>query len=385
MGTSGTGPDCVNCGARLPSGATRCHMCGASMQIAHLQRRCPNCGTAAARAASTCLMCNAPLNGLPIRAGLTGLSWSWVAVVALVVVLIGVGWSRRPSGPQAEAVVPAPTYASSSTPTPLPTFTATPVPSDTPTPIPSPTPIFHEVQPGETIIYIASYYGTSPEAVMEANGLDETSARLLRPGQRIAIPSTGPVGGPIPGEAEQPVQVVHEVEAGETLSSIAAEYGTTVDAIIAATGLDSPDLIYVGQPLVVPVMPPTSTPTPTPLPPPTSTPSPPYSAPHLLSPADDSVFEQDAPVVLLSWTSVGILPDDQAYLVEVETPARSSPVIFLTQGTSWRLPADMRPAGRRRGLTWHVTVVKTLGSSSETPLEWKPLSPPSEARHFVWR
>lgn len=44
---------------------------------------------------------------------------------------------------------------------------------------------------------------------------------------------------------------IHTVQSGETLSGIAAQYGTTYQAIAAANGISDPNLIYPGQRLVV--------------------------------------------------------------------------------------------------------------------------------------
>ncbi len=44
----------------------------------------------------------------------------------------------------------------------------------------------------------------------------------------------------------------HTVEAGQTLSDIARAYGTTVNAIVQANNLPSPDRIRVGQKLFIP-------------------------------------------------------------------------------------------------------------------------------------
>ncbi len=46
--------------------------------------------------------------------------------------------------------------------------------------------------------------------------------------------------------------IIHVVERGETLSVIAARYGTTVDVIVQANGIANPNLIYVGQRLTIP-------------------------------------------------------------------------------------------------------------------------------------
>jgi LysM repeat protein len=316
---------------------------------------------------------------------LAGVSWLWVGTVALVVALIVIGWNNWRVQPQPAAVVSTP--APTATHTPAPTRTATPTAALTPTnsPAPSATPLFHEVQSGETLIYIASYYGTTVDKLMEANELDEATARYLIPGQQLLIPSTGPVGGPVPDAAAQPPQVIHEVSLGETLISIAIDYDTTVEAILDANDLDSPDLIYEGQLLIVPLMPPSATPTPTPTPTPSSTPAPPYAAAHLLSPGDGTVFEGEDAAVLLSWTSVGILQQDQAYLVELDTPVQITPVTYTTQGTSWRLPAELRPTGRRRAMSWRVTVVQRNNSASGESSDWEPVGIPSETRHFVWQ
>ena len=44
----------------------------------------------------------------------------------------------------------------------------------------------------------------------------------------------------------------HTVQRGETLASIAAKYGVTVEAIVAANHISNPNLISVGQELVIP-------------------------------------------------------------------------------------------------------------------------------------
>lgn len=46
-------------------------------------------------------------------------------------------------------------------------------------------------------------------------------------------------------------EAYHEVKINETLSGIAAEHGTTVDAIVKLNGIKNPNLIYVGQKLRV--------------------------------------------------------------------------------------------------------------------------------------
>jgi LysM repeat protein len=56
--------------------------------------------------------------------------------------------------------------------------------------------------------------------------------------------------------------ITHTVDPGENLTSIALQYGTTVQAIVEANAMTDPDLIFIGQELIiiVPVPSPTATP-----------------------------------------------------------------------------------------------------------------------------
>jgi LysM repeat protein len=52
--------------------------------------------------------------------------------------------------------------------------------------------------------------------------------------------------------ARKPAVTEHTVEQGETVRSIAASYGVNVETVLAANALEQPDLLRVGQRLVVP-------------------------------------------------------------------------------------------------------------------------------------
>jgi LysM repeat protein len=56
----------------------------------------------------------------------------------------------------------------------------------------------------------------------------------------------------LPRTAEAGGGFCHTVRPGETVSSIAAKYGVTVQAIVQANHLSNPNLIYVGQCLIIP-------------------------------------------------------------------------------------------------------------------------------------
>jgi LysM repeat protein len=99
----------------------------------------------------------------------------------------------------------------------------------------------HIVRWGETLTSIAARYGVTVTALMQANHL--RSVNYIYVGQRLVIPGATP---PSTGTS------YHIVRRGETLSSIASRYGVTVSALMAANGLRSPNFIWVGQRLRIP-------------------------------------------------------------------------------------------------------------------------------------
>ncbi len=109
----------------------------------------------------------------------------------------------------------------------------------------------HVVRQGETLYSIARRYGTSVAAITSANGL--RNPNFIWVGQRLVIPTAGGGGSTRGGGGTPPsTSTVHVVQRGETLASIARRYGTTVAAIAAANGLRNPNFIWVGQRLRIP-------------------------------------------------------------------------------------------------------------------------------------
>jgi hypothetical protein len=172
------------------------------------------------------------------------------------------------------------------------------------------------------------------------------------------------------------------VQAGDTVSLIAERFGSTMEWIFAANGLKPTSILHIGQSLQIPLsnVTPTLTPTANVSPSPTPTPGLPFRAPALLVPEDDAVITS-ARGTLLTWTSVGTLAKDQWYVVTLETPGSQGAIApFWTKGSSWRVPAELRPAGRTPiVVVWQVQV---LTGSPGNP--GKPASPPSTARKFRW-
>lgn len=65
-------------------------------------------------------------------------------------------------------------------------------------------------------------------------------------------PAPAIIEPPIEQQPESSTNQTYTVQAGDTLSSIAARYGVTVNAICQANGIEDPNLISVGQVLSIP-------------------------------------------------------------------------------------------------------------------------------------
>jgi murein DD-endopeptidase MepM/ murein hydrolase activator NlpD len=104
----------------------------------------------------------------------------------------------------------------------------------------------HVVQRGENLFRIAQSYGLTVDALAQINGITDPAS--IDVGQRLIIP-----GEQIVVEANPPASnAEHIVQPGETLNSIATRYNLTLDQLVAANNVANPDAIYVGQVLLLP-------------------------------------------------------------------------------------------------------------------------------------
>jgi LysM repeat protein len=102
------------------------------------------------------------------------------------------------------------------------------------------------VQRGDTLSSIAYRHGVSTQALASANNI--YNQNLIRRGQRLVIPGAGTTAAPSYSSSGS----VHVVQRGENLYRIALYYGTTVYALASANNLSSTSLIYTGQRLTIP-------------------------------------------------------------------------------------------------------------------------------------
>jgi len=159
--------------------------------------------------------------------------------------------STSTSTPTATPTVTATPTSTSTTPTPTSTYapptatpTVTPTASPTSTPAPGQT-VIYVVRSGDTLYSLSRRFGVSVQVLMQVNGI--SNPNYIQVGQKLTIPGSGYVT-PTPS----PSPATYVVQRGDTLYSIARRYGTTVGAIALANRIANPSLIFAGQKLVIP-------------------------------------------------------------------------------------------------------------------------------------
>ena len=156
----------------------------------------------------------------------------------------------------------------------------------------------YTVQPGDTLSGIAARYGTTVQALVQANGLTSTT---IRAGQVLRIVPPDAAAPAQPAQPQQPAKpqtgaTTYTVRSGDSLSSVAAQFGVSRFDLASTNGLAPSSFLYVGQVLTIPGTAPAqpaqpqqpAQPTPTavpavpaaPPPEPTTTPVPVQSAPQ---------------------------------------------------------------------------------------------------------
>jgi LysM repeat protein len=121
-----------------------------------------------------------------------------------------------------------------------------PAPAPSPAPAPAPAPSGYQtytVVSGDTLSGIAARYGTTYQKIAADNGI--ANPNLIFPGQVLKI--YGGNGGGNTGGGQK----TYTVKSGDTLSGIAAMFGTTYQKIAADNGIANPNLIFPGQVLTI--------------------------------------------------------------------------------------------------------------------------------------
>lgn len=122
-----------------------------------------------------------------------------------------------------------------------------PIPTPNPSPNPSPEPggtTTITIRWGDTLSELAIKYNTTVAILVELNNISNPD--LIYAGAILIVPSSSSGGSTSDEE-------IYIVKYGDTLSKIAREYNTTVNAIASINNIRNVNLIYVGQRLIIPI------------------------------------------------------------------------------------------------------------------------------------
>jgi LysM repeat protein len=306
------------------------------------------------------------------------------------------------------------------------------LPTQTPTPVPSPTPLIYVVKTGDTLSTIATKFGTTTAALMKANNI--TDATRLHAGARLRIVRADE----LPVEPTVSPSKTYVVKEGDTLYDIATQFKVSVSDLKRANGLKN-NTLHIGQKLTIPggpagsAQPPTPTLTPQPTLEPTATPaavlamtstltetttlvsvpvtdtavtlvwstSTPVPGQEgepadLLSPANGATFEGSSAAIRLVWASVGILDDDEWYVIRLrrgeadekwDESANRNVHLYWTKATSFRVPAALyvQAGGAAQRWQWRVLVMRHTGTDKNGNWIGEEIRPSSANRAFYWK
>lgn len=116
------------------------------------------------------------------------------------------------------------------------------------------TPKSHTVAAGDSFESVANRYGVTVRELVGAN------PQLLKTGDKLTVPAAVAIpqesgtasGSAAGGGTSSAPKKTYTVKAGDSLTTIAIKFGTTVPAIASANNISDPNKISVGQVLTIP-------------------------------------------------------------------------------------------------------------------------------------
>jgi LysM repeat protein len=102
------------------------------------------------------------------------------------------------------------------------------------------------VQTGDTLYTISLKFNVTMTAIMEANGM--TNPNLVYVGQQLIIPTTTTSTTTSVATSG----TVYVVQSGDTLNKISLKFNVSQAKIMGANGMTNPNIVYVGQRLMIP-------------------------------------------------------------------------------------------------------------------------------------
>ena len=101
----------------------------------------------------------------------------------------------------------------------------------------------HVVAPGDSLSYLSGVYAVTIKEIVDANAIPNPD--IIYPGQELIIPGADPALGEGGGTA-------YVVQPGDTLGTIAYEYGVAIEDLAEINGIENVHFIVVGHALTVP-------------------------------------------------------------------------------------------------------------------------------------
>lgn len=284
--------------------------------------------------------------------------------------------SSTPMPPTPSATPTLPSATPPSTETPLPTLT----PTVTETPIPTATlqpPRSHTVSSGETLYGLSFMYRVSSESITGLNSLPENAQIQVNQNLLIPWPTATPPLEVVMVEVNGETVVAdprgcnrYEVQSGDSMASIAAQFGIAFDLLILVNRITDATILQPGDTVCIPQISYGNTadipPTPGPSPTPTATPPP--AGPRLLYPIQETAVDPPDAVLTLQWVAVKELTETEWYMVELADIdlLESLPQRGFTRDTSFKVPPDWRPdVAENHRLCWRVSIVNVTGMRSD--------------------
>jgi LysM repeat protein len=326
------------------------------------------------------------------------------AVFTLFIIILGTLVLRYQAPISSFAFVPTPspvpatpTMTATATPFPTETVPATNTPTVTTTPAPTETPAperLHILTSGQTLIGLSVIYNVSPDSIAATNDFNVDTP--IQAGQSLIIPwptptpPLEPVAIDINGEsviADPTGCPRHQIQEGESMASISNLYGLNLDLLLRVNRMTMDIVVQPGQTVCIPEikvgveLPPTPGPSPTPAP--TQFPA----GPQLLYPVEGAAIAVPDGPVLLQWTAVKDLRDDEWYMVEVadldvlDVPPHRG----FTRDNAYHLPGDWRPdVPETHTFQWRVSIAQVTGERTDGQPIYQYGGRFSQPATFIW-
>jgi hypothetical protein len=378
---------CPQCDSIVPNDTDKCLMCGWSRPADATERTLKPEEVVSEEVGEETPVPRDPVFISTVRESRSTVLF-WVVTVLLAIALGSIWMVLRDRGSEVMAAfIPTTTSlpdAESFTPTwtPIPSETAPPTrpPTQTPTPLPTSTPQdprFHTVSAGENLFGLSLFYRVTADSIAEANGLGQGGG--IQAGQNLVIPwptATPPLESVILEINNEPVMAdatnceIITIQSGDSAYGLSALKGVPLEAIIAVNRqtMESIQLLQPGDTLCIPQILYGDTIPPTPGPSPTPSVTPPPAGPSLLYPPDSVSIDQNEARILLQWTSVKNLAENEWYMIEMrdlETPDEL-PLRGFSRDPSFRVPASWRPVfPELRKMQWQVSIIHETGRRSD--------------------